>query len=1377
MFSQIISEFYIDGNSAAVWEIQTDFTKRPIRLLVDTGAQITLIASDVLTHLITLGEKYYTLTGISGQSNPIATNGSHNGHLITENGTLWPIEIHTVNREYAGIYDGYLGFDFMMMYGAVIDLRNGTIKLHSGIDEENNRRNEEQLFARSNEIENESNSDASYDNIDNDEMDTLSDSNMHAGISSDLNFETNAQEEFAFPSVANHRHETRPIIEQNTMEENAQSPTSSEAPLNDIPLSQNSSLENKYRLNDQTSLNEIFSLSEFNTPLKTADDIKNVSNDFKMFMAEVQSKTFSENDDDTQRLKKIMNYKVKLNKQANCYVRYFGSKKVSVSNKSPNFAALNVRAANPANRAQQILQNLKTNHMKSEEYREISEVVRKYPHQFFVEGDKLTIADIATHRIFLKPGTGIINVKQFRLPEQQKIKISQATQKMYHDHIIRDSKSPFNAPTFMVPKKNAAGEKIDDRQVHDYRQLNDATVMQKYPIPLIQELVDNFSKSKFMSKLDIERAFYQIPMQEEHKHYTAFTVGYKKYEFNRMPFGLAGAPITMQAGITNIFADLMEKQKIGVYMDDIVIHTETFEEHMLLLNEVFSRLEKHNLQVKIPKCEFLVNKIEYLGFIVEPGKVYPNPAKTRAITNFPIPKTRKQLQSFLGMTNYFRHFIRFYAKIARPLTRLTSTNLRFQMDDDALTTFNLLKRILVEDITLNIADFSKDFIVTTDASDGAIGAMLSQIFDDGERPIYFFSRVLTDAEKNYPTHEKELLAITCAIEEFENYLVGKRFTVKTDSQCLVYLFKHPHKNKRLLRQAVSILDANFNIMYQPGKLNVVADALSRVEILNDEWHQMPVHQFVEKHANSSKQMKRMIKQSVLPMGNPTRSAKIMATIIMKAGQSRKSYGYDHIYTIISASNKEKIDQLMTTSAKSNALLQKINDKHSLMLVKSMPVNHQEIEKIVDKLEKHVNENELNTIAIETDLNSKALFLLKHELSEKLDQMKLRVSIHATKIIELSDPSEIAEALKMHHDLRLGGHMGINRMISTMKQIYHWPNMNNDIKNYVNECLVCQRAKVTKYTRMPMQITSTGTRPFEHVYLDHVGPINPPSAEGYKHIFIATCDLTKYTVCMPCKDTAADTTADCFLKTIILQFGFPAEITHDGGTAFSNETLKSLNKKLKIKDITSSPYNPRANIVERRNRSLAEYMRSYTQQKPNTWAELLPYCTFAYNISVNVTTGFSPFELIYGRSVTLPDAITKSRPVYNYDNFAELIRKELQDAWQLAQKMNQKAKETNKRYYDRKTNEIKVKVGDKIMVKKHTKDKKFDFVWNGPFEVTSVHDRSVKYKDKRKEKSTNLDYVKLAGDMKCTNFRQAVDDPVEQICRKILTIRARLYISI
>lgn len=242
---------------------------------------------------------------------------------------------------------------------------------------------------------------------------------------------------------------------------------------------------------------------------------------------------------------------------------------------------------------------------------------------------------------------------------------------------------------------------------------------------------------------------------------------------------------------------------------------------------------------------------------------------------------------------------------------------------------------------------------------------------------------------------------------------------------------------------------------------------------------------------------------------------------------------------------------------------------------------------------------------------------------------------------LTDPRQINNALEMHHKTRLGGHCGIQRMINTMKRIYSWPTMVKDIKQYVMSCATCEKTKMGRHTQAPLQITSVGEKAFDHVYIDYMGPVLPSEA-GHTYIFVATCDLTKYSVAVPTMGHTAPITAECFMKEIILRYGFPTTVTSDRGAEFLSEMFKELNKRLKIKQISTTPYHPNANIVERQNRNLNQYLRAYVGEKPQIWASLLPYATFAYNITVHTNTGHSPFHLLYGREVTLPDAVTQKK---------------------------------------------------------------------------------------------------------------------------------------
>lgn len=1118
------------------WKITTNFTTRPIELLVDTGAQITLINEQLLKDDIILQNKPIQLTGFDGTTNATTTKGMYVGKFFTEDQMSWPVEAHIVDRKSAGPYDGYLGYDFLQYYNAIIDLEKGTLQLR--ILPENREENANEIVVTdqtNNRIEDCSDSDS----------DASTDSTEH---------------KFNRTSTINN------------------------GPF--IP-----SLACKSMRNGKANYIENFAN---NTALQNA---------LSKQKEEIAPKAL---------IAKIVKNGHRLNSEASAYIRYFGTKKFHMSNNNNEESQMKFKvfAINMnQSRTNVILQALKLSHVNDQEKQAVANIVQAYQFQFFVEGDKLTKTNLVKHEIILEPGTGIINVRQFRLPQTSLLAIKKSTQEMLEQQIVIESRSPFNAPTFMVPKKDEFGGMTAQRQVHDYRELNSCTIMQTYPIPRVQELVDNFAQCKFITLIDVKSAFNQIEIHQPHKHYTAFTVAYRKYQFERMPFGLSGGPGTQQEMITRALADLLDRG-VSVYMDDVSIYTRTFEEQIELIKEVFSRFKKYNIQANIKKCTFFAKSVEYLGFIIENGEVKPNPNKAKIIRNYPMPQTRKQVQSFLGMLTYYKIFIKNFAHIAKPLHALTSPEIPFEMNDAAKRAVERLKIILADDVTLKIVDFTKKFILATDASDIALGAVLSQPEGKADRPIQFYSRVLNKHEVNYPAHERELLALTNSIAEFETYLKGRKFTVLTDSQCLVYLFANTHKNKRLIRQAIGIIDSNFDIRYQPGKLNVVADALSRIEVPDqNQWDEIPITEFIKRHVKPTKQLRAITRSRTTVFDQSKNKNDTKPFIQCANGLATEKCGYDHVFSVISLANKTLIEKLTQDSEfeKTSKFIQ-ISDKHSIITINSLPIKQDEIKAIVNTIFKFTSDNEAPNIAINTDIKAKHLFEFKYLLQQAYEKISITITLHINQIIELIDPLEIQQALHMHHHLRLGGHAGIERMEKTMKKIYKWNGMSKDIKKYVLNCSTCERAKVTKYIKTPMMITSTGESPFDHMFLDYVGPVSPPSSEGYKYIFVATCDLTGFSIAIPTRDMTAATTADCYVRHIILQYGFPSTVSTDRGTDFMAELFKQVNKKLKIKQISTTPYNPKANCVERRNRSTSEYLKCYTELKPETWAELLPYCT-------------------------------------------------------------------------------------------------------------------------------------------------------------------------
>lgn len=355
----------------------------------------------------------------------------------------------------------------------------------------------------------------------------------------------------------------------------------------------------------------------------------------------------------------------------------------------------------------------------------------------------------------------------------------------------------------------------------DYRKLNAITEVENFPIPLIDDILNSLHDSKFFSTLDIKGAFHQIMLEEKSKDYTAFTANNFKYRWIRMPMGLASAPLTWQRAINTILKDNLD-QNLHAYLDDLIIFAKTREEHDELLQKVMQLLNKNNLQLKISKCMFYVKEFEYLGHIVSEKGIKANPNKIRVIKDYPRPLNIKHIQSFLGLCSYFRRYVNGFSKISKPLTSLLKKEQPFIWTYREQNAFETLKKALAEEVLLSFPNFNELFYVTTDASNVAVGGMLSQGELPNDRPIAFFSKTLDERQKRYSTIEKELLAIVETVKFFRVYLYGRFFVLITDHKALCYLFNMKDCGSRLFRQRLELSNYNFKILYRPGAQNKVA---------------------------------------------------------------------------------------------------------------------------------------------------------------------------------------------------------------------------------------------------------------------------------------------------------------------------------------------------------------------------------------------------------------------------------------------------------------------------------------------------------------------------------------------------------------------------
>lgn len=954
-------------------------------------------------------------------------------------------------------------------------------------------------------------------------------------------------------------------------------------------------------------------------------------------------------------------------------------------------------------RVKKLFSMLQLEHLNDEEKSSIERLCAKFPDIFYLPGDKLTTTNLYEQTITLKPNTEPVYIKPYRLPYAQHSEVKKQIEKMLSEGIIEPTRSEWSSPVLLVPKKSDINNGKKWRLVVDYRKLNNVIEHDKFPLPNITEVIDSLSGSIYFSQLDLSSAYYQVSLHPDSRKFTAFCSG--QYQMARMPMGLKTSPSAFSRMI-NIAMSGLNYEKCLVYLDNLVTFGKSISDHNKNLLDVFIRLRECNLKLNPEKCDFLRKEMLYLGHVVSENGVSPDPEKVTILTNYPQPTNTDEARRFVAFANYYRKFIKNFAKIAYPLNALSRKNVPFIWDDNCKKAFDLLKKSLTTSPVLQYPDFSKNnlFTVQTDASGYAIGAVLS---NKNGNPIAFASRSLNKAEKLYPTIEKELLAIVWAVKHFRPYLYGRTFKILTDHKPLIYLFNMKDPSSRLMKFRLILEEYDFSVEYIKGTDNVVADTLSRLVLTSDELKEM--HERVVRVMTRG-QKKRMAADPPADTSFsddwPDQPRVVETSVLPKESVEMSFITNNELNKLRLTEKIERENKTFIYSPRKKIIF--INPASRSQLTPGAFVRELgEFCKSINVEEVYFLKNNNNNIFVKKMIN-------EINGNDKWSGPRLIILKNIQRIDNKDDQRVV---LNDFHLLPTSGHAGIRRMFNNIKHYYYWPGLENDIKEFVHKCEQCQKQKYSVKTREPMTITTTAGSAFEKVFLDIVGPL-PKDDENYSYILTLQCELTKYVEAYPLITKSSTEIAQSLVCNFILRYGIPLEVATDRGAEFTSDIFKQVCKLLNIKQIQSTAYHHESiGALENTHKNLGAFLRIQTDNHPEGWSRWLPFWNFSYNTSVHSQTRFTPYELVFGKKCILPSNLTSCTvdPLYNCDHYPAELRYRIQVSLNEARDNLLQSKHNRKIKYDSKINSVTYKPNDLILLKNETGNK-LDSIYLGPYVV-------------------------------------------------------------
>ena len=835
-------------------------------------------------------------------------------------------------------------------------------------------------------------------------------------------------------------------------------------------------------------------------------------------------------------------------------------------------------------------------------------------------------------------------------PMKRKL-IDECIDELIENKLIRKSDSSCSSPCIVVPKPDGTG-----RFCVDFRKLNEICVNDSYPLPKIEELITNLGKANYFTVIDLTKGYHQIPLRKEDIWKTAFVTHRGLYEYLAMPFGAKNAPACFQRAMDSVLGSSHWNFAL-VYIDDVIIFSDTMEEHVKHLGYVFSRLSDFNLNVNPKKIQLCCAEFKFLGYVFKHENdrvnMYPNPKKLLAISQYPSPTNPKKVSQLLGMLQYYKNFVKDYAKLIAPMTKLLrKSETKFEWSPDCEKNLRIILKFLIDDAVLLVPNFDEEFEIHTDACNEGIAAVLFQRDKFGVlKPISCRSRKLNEPEKKMCITHKECLAVKYGFEKFRYFIEYNHFKLITDHQALQWLMKTKDLSGKLARWAITIQGFDFEVIYRPGCIHERADALSRA----------PVEPAPEKTCFAiSSVAQNPVEKAPLKSVSDVNSVKIKVENPIISDETLLKAQKDDPFC------KEILDYL------NNKKLP--NDNRKMALIKLIGPDCC----VLDGL------------------------LLRY--IPDWDEVNYDYFRSSFKVIIPQSLKRIV--LEIAHDHKLSGHLGRDKTLINVQRYYWWNGMILDIAKFVKTCSICQLTKATNEKSAGETFGYKSLKPFDLISIDILGPYPRATYSGNIVLLVIVDVYSKIVELAAFRNEKTENMVE-FVFLTCCRYGFPSGIISDNGPQFVSTLYNGLMRKLGIQVYKSPPYVAKCNPVERTNRNIKAYLRAFIQNDHRSWDKNLPELIFMLRNVIHVSTGFTPSELMFARKfenplfnrselqLIIPESVKDFE--LSFDDVLESMKKYTV----LAREMIEKSKVSQKFYADMKHTDIHFKTGDIVKKQYYT----------------------------------------------------------------------------